>query len=301
VVKLIRWLLRVRPSVKQALVDKIHELVSDRVISDPHLAAKFYPYQPDKRSYLLRAAEEQTGDPGLPVPPRELWWGYGQSPQEYLEIGQGHVAAMRSVLQAAGGSLEPGNRILDFGCGSGIMLRWLNDLAQVGEVWGVDISERHMYWCQQHLSPPFLFATTTSFPHLPFEDCYFDFVYAGSVFTHIADLAETWLLELKRVTRPGGKLYLTVHDEHTIDLITSESSPWQEFREMLRAADKEIQCLASGFSLFTINRTPGAGGAGDAQVFYHTSYLRKHWGRFLKVLSVTPEAYGYQTAILLQK
>jgi len=46
-----------------------------------------------------------------------------------------------------------------------------------------------MLWCQQRMSPLFKFATTTSFPHLPFEDGYFDFVYAGSVFTHITDLA----------------------------------------------------------------------------------------------------------------
>ena len=300
-INLVKRLLRAMPSFKEAFVNKVQECVSERIISDTRLAAKFYPYQPDQNCYLLGAPEEQKGGSGLPIPPSELWWGYTDSQKEYLEIGQKNVAAMRSTLDAAGVSLEPGNRILDFGCASGIMLRWLLDVAKVGEVWGVDISERHMYWCQQYLSPPFLFATTTSFPHLPFEDCYFDLVYAGSVFTHIADLTETWLLELKRVIRKGGRLYLTVHDEHTVDLVMRENSPWQAFREMLLAADKEIHCLANGFSMFTVNRTPGAGVAGEAQVFYHTNHLRKHWGRFLKLISITPEAYGFQTAVLLEK
>ena len=47
--------------------------------------------------------------------------------------------------------------------------------------------------------------------------------------------------------------------------------------------------------MFTISRGP------MSQVYYDIDYLRQHWGRFLNVLSVTPEAYGYQTAIVLEK
>jgi ubiquinone/menaquinone biosynthesis C-methylase UbiE len=46
----------------------------------------------------------------------------------------------------------------------------------------------------------------TILPHLPFEDRSFDVVYAGSVFTHIDDLAQTWFLELRRVLHAGGML-----------------------------------------------------------------------------------------------
>jgi hypothetical protein len=53
--------------------------------------------------------------------------------------------------------------------------------------------------------------------------------------------------------------------------------------------------------MFTINRAPGAGIEGEAQVFHHTSFIRNHWSRYLQVLSITPGAYGYQSAVLLQK
>ena len=275
--------------------------IRNRIINDPHIAAKFYPYRPTAKSYLLGALAERNDDGSLPVPPRELGW-YGKSEEAYLSIGKSHTDSMKAILEGAHVSLELGSRILDFGCGSGSMLRWLVDFADRGEVWGVDISEAHIYWCQAHLSPPFHFATTTSFPHLPFEDGYFDFIYAGSVFTHIADLAESWLLELRRITRPGGTLYLTVHDEHGIDvLMVSEIPSYVQLKEMLLAVDKEIQCLKIPFAMFTINRTPGPGAKGEAQVFYHSSYLRKHWGRFMKVLDIVPEAYGFQSAVLLQK
>jgi len=294
------FLSRITPSVKHKLVKKIQWEVKEGIKNDPHLAAKFYPVEPESRHYRLAPPEARINNQ-LPVPPKDLWWGYGQTPEEYLKIGQGFVEAMKGAVKAAGGELVPGQRILDFGAASGIMVRWLHDLALAGEVWGVDISERHMYWCQQHLSPPFFFATSTSFPHLPFEDNYFDFIYAGSVFTHIADLSETWLLELKRITKPGGKLYLTIHDEHTIDLILAEKSAENGFRDALLAVDQELQFQKRGFSMFTVNRTPGAGVAGDAQVFHHTNYIRKEWGHYLKLLSITPEAYTKQTAILLQK
>jgi len=299
--KFFQLLSRAVPSVKQTLMDKIQWCVNDRIKHDVHLAAKFYPYEPENPSYLLAPMAEAVPAAELALPPKELWWGYGQTPEEYLALGQGYVETMKGVVRAAGGALAPGQRILDFGCASGLMLRWLKDFAQTGEVWGVDISETHMYWCQRHLSPPFRFATSTSFPHLPFEDGYFDFIYAGSVFTHIADLSEMWLLELKRITRPGGKLYLTIHDEHTVDLILGENFHDKGFSEMLRQADQAHQFRSRGFAMFTINRTPGAGVGGEAQVFHHTDFIRRHWGRYLQVLSLTPEAYGKQTAVLLQK
>jgi SAM-dependent methyltransferase len=301
--KLLKLLWRANPSTQRAFLAKISDVVHESILRTPYLAAKFYPYQPKESSYVLRPAQEaQTDATGLPIPPENLWWGYANTPEEYLAWGQDIVTKMKDVLQAVGVTLQPGNRILDFGCGSGIMIRWLLDLARAGEVWGVDISARHMAWCQQNLSPPFKFATTTSFPYLPFEDSFFDFIYAGSVFTHIADLAETWLLELKRVARPGGKLYFTVHDEHTmksfLDLETMEDLCW---KEQLLTFVREHQLTTSSFAMFTLNRTPGAGSEGQAQVFYNMDYLRRHWGNYLKVISVTPEAYGYQSAVLLEK
>lgn len=206
---------------------------------------------------------------------------------------------MKSLLEEGGFSLTPQSRVLDFGCGDGMMTRVLYDLAQSSEVWGVDINATKMVWCQQHLSPPFKFATTTSFPHLPFGDSYFDLIYAGSVFTHIDDLAEAWLLELKRIVRPGGRLYLTVHDKHTIDIIYRTKHP---LYPVVKAFEEESRFTAIDFAMFSIGRTPGAGDQkGQVQVFYDIDYLCKHWGNYLKVVSVTPEAYGYQTAVVLEK
>jgi ubiquinone/menaquinone biosynthesis C-methylase UbiE len=159
----------------------------------------------------------------------------GYKTDDWISSGKEDIDNMMGILNRSNFSIQDSNRILDFGCSSGRMIRWLFGLADQCEIWGVDISAPKIVWCQENLMPPFNFATVTILPHLPFEDRYFDFIYCGSVFTHIDDLAEAWLLELKRVLRPGGRAYVTVHDKHTADLIINEverisADPIQSFR-----------------------------------------------------------------------
>jgi ubiquinone/menaquinone biosynthesis C-methylase UbiE len=136
----------------------------------------------------------------------------------------------------------------------------------------------------------------TILPHLPFEDRYFDVVYAGSVFTHIDDLATTWFLELRRVLRAGGMLYVTIHDRHSIQLLT-HALPWREvpFATFLRHNQDYAAFAHTNFAMFTIGRSV------ESQVFYDVESLCERLQGLFKVLSVTEAAYGYQTAVLLEK
>jgi len=67
------------------------------------------------------------------------------------------------------------------------------------------------------------------------------------------------------------------------------------FRDLLLAYERAEKFMSLDFDMFTIGRGP------DSQVFYDIDYLDQHWGRSLNVVSITPEAYGYQTAIVLKK
>ena len=275
------------------------------VLGNPCLTAKFYPYQADCASYLLPKVtrEDQTPGAELSIPPPDLRIHGRLDSKAYLTSGKIYVGKMIDILKTSGFSVEPGMRVLDFGCGDGMMVRNLREIAESGEAWGVDINGTEMTWCQQHLSPPFKFATTTSFPHLPFEEGYFDLIYSFSVFTHICDLAEAWLLELRRILRRGGVLYLTVHDNHSIDLLLNKHRGMR-FSQQLDDAEKLLSFRNSDFAMFTLNRVPGGGiehEGRQAQVFYDIDYLCQHWGNYLKILSTTQEAYAYQTAVVLQK
>jgi ubiquinone/menaquinone biosynthesis C-methylase UbiE len=142
--------------------------------------------------------------------------------------------------------------------------------------------------------------TSTTFPHLPFEDNSFDLIYAGSVFTHISDLEDTWLMELRRITRPRGYLYITIHDNHTINLLlSSPPGHWlhdTQIRRELLAFEKQYRFLENGFCMFFTSREPG-----NSQVYHDRGYIREAWGRYFEIVSFTAEAYGYQTAVTLRK
>jgi hypothetical protein len=112
------------------------------------------------------------------------------------------------------------------------------------------------------------------------------------VFTHIDDLADAWLLELKRILQPGGRLYITIHDKHSMQKYMA--SNWS-VGESLRLYDKKKMINQLDFNMFTMGR------GHTAQVFYDVNYLRHHWGCILDVISVTEDVYDGQTGILLKK
>ncbi len=252
---------------------------------------KHQPHQRSTPSRVLPAASDPSlrrdGD-GLPIPPDELVVGYADSASVYLESGALHVRTMLAKLAEGGCSLAAGGRILDFGSGVGRMIRHLGDHAVSGEVWGVDISAPHVHWCESNLSPPFHFATTTTIPHLPFRDGYFDLIYAASVFTHLADLANAWILELRRVCRTGGFVYLTIHDDSTLELF--EGLYAEHWLARMVQEDPSYRANAGNFGMLVI------GNDVEAQVFYGRDTFRRALSVAFEVRGVHPQAHGYQTA-----
>ena len=277
---LMRRVLRSRP---------VQKIVRETII---HIPDTFTPFRPHDQNYgiLKGGPEPERCSQGLAVPPQSLQMGY----ENYLEKGERDVAKMRAALQAAGHQFAAGGRTLEWGCAGGRLLRWLYDVSDQHEIWGCDIDARYMVWCGQHLSPPFNFVTTTSAPHLPFEDRYFDLIFAGSVMTHIDDLAKAWLLELRRVLKPGAMLYITIHDKHSIELFHGEHRE-RPLAQRLRRNAEASRWARSDFEMFTMGR--GAA----SQVFYDVDYLRRTVEPFFEMLSVEEEAYGRQTALLFQR
>lgn len=266
------------------------------MVNNPYLSAKLIPLERhdtprgDRHAVVLRP--RQTPVPEPPVPPTELregWWGS----EGYLESGRRDIETMLAILEKAGAAVDQLVRVLDFGCAAGRMLRFFPE-PERRECWGVDIKATHITWCQEHLSPPLLFATTTTLPHLPFEDNHFDLVYCSSVFTHIGDLPDATLLELRRVLAPGGLAYVTVHDEHSVESLFHRF-PERKLTSMLRRLDADTGILGLQYGFFHVGTDPWT------LVFYNSGYLIEKWSRFMDLVSLTPEAMDYQTAIVLRK
>jgi SAM-dependent methyltransferase len=288
---------------------------SQSIISNRFIAGKLFPADPTGSYHLVEKPSRRSTEE-LPVPPPSMWEGYGRNEQEYLASGLRHLMTMVDILSKDGARAEDLQTVLDFGCGAGRLLRFFPRRTSGQELWGVDINAEYMTWCQNHLSPPFLFATTTTLPHLPFEDNYFDLVYCGSVFTHVTDLADAWFLELRRVLRKGGRLYVTIQDNATMETLLARSratelnsgkSPnrWVKIDGdpgtslgLLRAiseAEKAVSASSKNYATFSFSTDP------YSNIFYDRQFLIDKWSRFADVVSVTPAAYGCQTALLCRK
>lgn len=284
----------------------ISTIIWDIIPEHTHLSGKFFPFKSKESFYSVLKQNSKNvnyeDSTTLPIPPINLWEGYAETEDGYLKTGYEHVTRMKEILFNDGFQFENGCKVLEFGCAAARMLRWLSNFAVNGEFWGVDISAEHIIWCQQNLSPPFHFFTTTTQPHLPFSDGYFNFIYAGSVFSHISELADFWLLELRRILKKGGKLYITIHDKNTIVRLF-ETNPTFFLAEELLNVDKKTHILSSNFDMFTFamfshdnKRNPKG-----AMVFYDVEYLAKKLHPVFELKSINLEAYGLQTALLLEK
>jgi len=217
---------------------------------------------------------------------------------------------MRELCLQSGAPLEAAGRILELGCAGGRMIRWLADLSDSCEIWGADIWASAVIWCKQNLSPPFHFVTTTVCPHLPFEDHYFGCIYAGSVFTHIDDLVDAWFLELRRVLRPGGRLYFTINDRSVIPIFEGKQSEEEAERWSARNEGKEhwhkaMNFFASNVEVQRFKRKEvdmvALGRSVSSYVFWDVDFLCKRQQPFFRVLSITEKAYGHQTGVLLER
>jgi ubiquinone/menaquinone biosynthesis C-methylase UbiE len=278
---------RVLPGfAKQAINGHIRTIVN---AEGPYLRS-----HPRENAYCVTGNHPEVEE--LPVPPRELWVGYGDDAASYLASGEKSVATMVQILEESGSGLSDDERILELGCAAGRMLRHLPKFAPAAELWGVDINAEYIQWCVDHLTPAMpnmQFATVSTIPHLPFEDRYFDFVFCGSVFTHIEDTQRTWLLELARVLRPSGKLFVTIHDEHTVRLLDTTC---RDCRLAEIAREQAVYTSnKSDFNMIVIGR--GA----ESQVFYSSRYFKSILPPCLRWVSHTSEAYFYQSAVLVEK
>ena len=110
-------------------------------------------------------------------------------------------------------ALAPDARILDAGCGTGEVSARLAELFPRATVLGVDIIAEHLAYARERYAA---LATRMAFEQrsiydLQLPDASFDLVTCRHV-VHSIPYAERVLAELKRVTRPGGRLHLIAED-----------------------------------------------------------------------------------------
>jgi SAM-dependent methyltransferase len=234
------------------------------------------------------------GEP-LPVPAGEDRFGYSpEDTKEYLRWGKfDHDLVLRVVDKHYEKSVNL--HIMDFGCSSGRVLRHF-EAEHSSKDWtlnGVDVQARAIEWMRRNFPSHYQVVTTSVMPHLPFADNSLDVIYGFSVFTHIKYLWDAWLMELKRVLKPGGLLIQTVHAENAWNFYCKHrGESWVQ-----RALPPQLinsESMDVDFFYY--------GDIGVSQVFWKRKIVNDFWGRYFQILEITnPPENSFQDWVICKK
>ncbi len=176
-------------------------------------------FEPDRWT-LLKDFISRLVKGELHLPP---WWLRDVGGADFAATGK---EFWELFIQA--GRLQPDERILEIGCGSGRMAIPLTRyVSSAGSYTGVDIVRRSIVWCQRNISqrnPNFSFLHADLYNErynptgrhqareytFPFKDRSFDFIFLTSVFTHLLPQdTEHYLSEIARLLHKNGRGFLT--------------------------------------------------------------------------------------------
>jgi SAM-dependent methyltransferase len=119
------------------------------------------------------------------------------------EYFMGRWSARLAPLFAAFAGIRSGGRVLDVGCGTGVLSRALIDLGPDIEVVGIDPAASYVDWASRSvLSPHARFQVGTA-EMLSFADAAFDAALALLILQELADPPRA-VREMARITRRGG-------------------------------------------------------------------------------------------------
>ncbi|MGB6894495.1 MAG: methyltransferase domain-containing protein [Dehalococcoidia bacterium] len=186
---------------------------------------------------------------------RRLYVQYAQTYDEDQAAWLGEEGQARLVTFLTQG-LEPGMRVLDAGCGTGVHLRAISEaIGREGACVGMDISPEMLALARRRLifAKNFALRVCDLSHGIPLQDAWFDAVIAAGVVDQLPD-ADLFFADVRRVLRPGGFLAATVacyEDDSPAERAHAEASrdhdlyyrPYQEIVSAVRRAGLTVESV----------------------------------------------------------
>lgn len=230
-----------------------------------------------------------------PVPPddqmRRVGLRNNLNPVYAWGLGSNFHHKLKQLAKLYGGKeLYDFESILDWGCGYGRMARFFPPEHR-HKVTGADIDPINIEWAQKNM-PDIDFQVVKTTTPTQFKEGQFDFIYGNSVFTHMIEEDQfAWLAELKRITRPGGIVAVTVHGHYS----------WSFSGK--RTAEDMHAILVDGF------RKSGAAnpdltdvvGEFYTDVHHAHDYILAKWNEYFEILDILDGFSSPQDMVVLRR
>jgi SAM-dependent methyltransferase len=196
---------------------------------------------------------------------------------------RGAEPGQRAMRRAFLGDVEfpPGARVLDVGCGTGVLTRMLARWPGVASVLGVDIAPALLDRARALAGdlPNVSFAPADAYD-LPFGGAEFDVVAYDSTLSHLTDPGAA-LAEAHRVLRPGGALAVFDGDYATTTVALGPHDPLQVCVDAMMAETvhgrwlaRWLPALAAGAG-FAVGRPRGHGYVETADAAYLVTVVER--------------------------
>ena len=195
--------------------------------------------------------------------------------------------------------------ILDFGCASGRFLRHaLLQSKSATNVWGCDLAPANVQWITRHLPKEINSCVNSNKPILPFDENQFDAITAFSVFTHIDQQEAEWLNELKRIVRPGGILYITIHNDASWRMIKNRDATIKQFEHQntfednLHVTNEMLsQPIPQERIVFRKDHEP----VYNCNVWHSDEYIHREWSKHFEIIQIADNAHAnFQSPVILR-
>ena len=215
-------------------------------------------------------------------------YSYGGKPEEVLRLeAQGRVYGRLLEKEIELLSLKPGMRVLDAGCGTGVVTRRIAVKVSPGEVHGVDMDPLFIQKAKKLAAEKEASNIKFSLGNaddLGFEDGFFDLSYSRLVLMHVQDPVKT-VAELKRVTKSGGTVAISDQDDGGIIVYPELPKMMQMFSKYESLADRKGEDRFIGRKLFSIMKQAGLS---PITIFPFPIYATQQNPEMLKMLVSVP-------------
>jgi SAM-dependent methyltransferase len=241
------------------------------------------------RDMVVRSLESpDPSDPELPGFPDPAVSTLTTEPVGPEMVTDGWMIYQRLKGAAAthGMELTPRSQVLDFGCGWGRVTRYFLRDVPLHNLHGVDVVPELVETCRQTISAA-QFQRIEQLGTLPHDDGRFDLCVANSVFSHLEEaLHLRWIAELRRVTRPGGIVVVTLINERVFEKWLEQDTEFSRwFQRVLGEHGPIRRQLREGRFVWRSTRRVGdLTGYGIAVI--PESWLAEHWPADLEILEV---------------